>query len=140
MLPTNCWDRVAAAKPTKRPEEITDARRAELDESERRLQDLKPSLSTETQPEPEFEFDQLDEDVAYRAMFLRCYGTGYKRGYYGDPDKPAVCPFEDPEEREIWEQGICDGFDTYELLEGIPLRAQRERYLQKTMKKETEAA
>lgn len=139
-LPTNCWDRIVA-KPAKPAEQITDARRAELEESERRLQDLKPSLSAESQPEPEpkIEFEQPEGDVEFRAMFLRCYGSGWKRGYYGNPDKAAICPFSDPEEREIWEQGVCDGFETYEMLEGIPLRALREKYLQRQLKKEDAA-
>jgi len=58
--------------------------------------------------------------------FEQVWGPGWKVGYYAKADMPAHCPFSDPSERRIWNDGLLSGADAREMIEPRPVPKEKE--------------
>ncbi len=56
----------------------------------------------------------------FSKYFEKVWGAGWKVGYYSKPDKPCICPFTDPDERRIWNDGVVHGSTAREVIEPRP--------------------
>ena len=110
------------------PENMTPNQLAEIkvsSEVQKRLGTQRPPKEELVKPSPPKEelvkpSPRATQDE-FSKYFERIWGAGWKVGYYAKADDPLVCPFNDPDDRRIWNDGVLCGADAREVIEPRPV-------------------